>query len=414
MAGYLAGATNLERPFQDIVSTLPGALALYGIDTSFRSFGTRISENLPAAGQHLLEPAVYSCAGIHRENCDNSESRLDHVFEQIKAGNNDLAVVVSDLWFTNSEIRSSGLAALQPMLSDLLFSGKVIAVYGISAPFDGAIYDLPDEGTEKFSVPYTGRHPLYIVVVGSKPAVLDFDKALGNSGSKYLSEGRTNGAIQRTLFAVDPGPDAPVETAPLGKSSDSRIKLSKFSVTPGVAIQRFSMTKAPASPMRANAAGPTWVGPKPGSFLDDAVWAGPMRVRTRIWTKSGNACSAKSWLAQNEGVAGWHSEVTDGLATFTLDSKRFAAALSAKGTYLVTGEVQRTSLTLPNPRTEWMRGSWSLDPARAMMVAQRPPREFPTLNLSEFGRIMETALATAAERRNKPIIGFTFMVKVDD
>ncbi len=40
--------------------------------------------------------------------------------------------------------------------------------------------------------------------------------------------------------------------------------------------------------------------------------------------------------------------------------------------------------------------------------------EFPTLNLSEFGRIMETALATAAERRNKPIVGFTFMVKVDD
>jgi hypothetical protein len=414
MAGYVLGATNLERPFQDIVSTLPSALSLYGINTAFRSFGTRISDDLPEGGDSLLKAAAYTCTSAQHAACDNSESRLDRVFGQIKASENDLAVVVSDLWFSNSEIQSSGVAALQPVLSQLLLSGKVIAVYGISAPFNGSIYDLPGAGTEKFSVPFVGRHPLYMVVAGNKAAVLDFDKALLASGSRFLSEGRAGGAIKRTLFAVDPGSETTVQTEPLSKSSDRQIKPSKFAIPPGISIQRFALVKSAPKPGASSGIGPTWIGPREGSFLPDAVWAGPLRLRTRIWSKSAEGCSAKSWIPQNETTTGWQSGTAEGTATFTLDPKQFAGALPSKGTYLITGEVQRTALAVPNPQTAWMRGSWNLDPARALHVANSNPREFPTLNLSEFGRLMETALETAAERRNKPISGFTIMVKVEE
>lgn len=413
MAGYLAGATNSERPFHDIVSTLSGSLAPHRFRTRYRSFGTTVSEDLPNAGGDMLERASYSCAKPGA--CDNSESRLDRVFEQIKSTNVPLSVVVSDLWFTNSDIQSSGIAALQPLLTDLLYAGKVVAIYAIPAPFSGKIFDLPDAGTGKFSVPYAGRHPLYMVVVGDKQAVVDFEKAVRGGGSKYLAGGLEDGTIERALFAIDPGPENPTEAAPLSEGNDQRVRANKFQIPPGITIQRFTMRHGPpARPGARVAELPSWSGPKPSAFLPGAIWQGPVETRTRIWKQSSETCSAKSWLQQNVAETGWKSPGAGGMASFALDPDAFRGALPQKGTYLITAEVQRRSVTVPSPQNGWMRGPWNLTPDQARQVAGTAPEIFPTLNLSEFGRIMENALATAAERKNQPITGFTILVKVDD
>jgi len=413
MEGYLAGATNTERPFHDIVSTLAGSLAPHGFRTHHRSFGTTVSENLPDGGSKLLDRASYRCpqAGA----CDNSESRLDRVFAQIKSTNSPLSVVVTDLWFTNSDIQSSGIAALQPLLTDLLFADKVVAIYAIAAPFSGKIYDLPDAGTDKFSVPYAGRHPLYMVVVGDKSAIVDFEKGVRGGGSNYLAAGLENGTIKQALFAIDPGPESPAEAAPLSAGTDPAVRVSNFQLPPGVAVQRFLMR--PGRPTKAAARvpePPSWAGPKASAFLPGAIWQGPINVRTLVWKKSGEACSDKSWLRQNVAQTGWKAPRADGAATFTLAPDAFRGALSQKGTYLITGEVQRSSVTVPNPQNMWMRGPWNLTPEAAGATAGSAPGLFPTLNLSEFGRIMENALATAVERKDQPITGFTVLVKVED
>lgn len=414
MVGYLAGATNFERPLQDLVATLPGSLRLAGMDTTFRSFGTTISDPLPEAGLELQKPAAFTCKAGGAP-CDNSESRLDVVLSQVKASKDDLSIVVSDLWFSNSEIQSTGIAVLQPLLSELLFSDKVIAIYGLDAPFKGKIYDLPKAGTGTLSVPYSGRHPLYVMVIGTKQAVLDFDSALGSSGSRYLAEGVRNGTIARSLFAVDPGPIHAKPTDPLSATKHPRLRRDNFAIPQGVAIQRFAMQKG--LPERSGAPSPQlpqWTGPDPANFLANAVWTGPTTPKTRIWVRTSDACAASSWTEQKASEIGWGPLLPDGRRSFTLDPKTFGASLINEGVYLIVGETRRESVTQPNPATAWMRGEWNLEPIRADAMSRSSPQLFPTLNLSEFGRIMEAALASAAERKDQAVSGFAVMVKVED
>lgn len=414
MVGYLAGGNNLERPLQDLIATLPGSLRLAGMDATFKSFGTTVSDALPDAGAELQQPAAFTCkpgAGP----CDNSETRLDVVLEQAKNDKDGLAVVISDLWFTNSDIQSTGIAVLQPLLTEILFSDRVVAIYGIDSPFAGKIYDLPKTGTGSLSVPYSGRHPLYMMVIGSKQSVLAFDASLGSSGSRFIAEGVKNGSIVRSLFAVDPGPLELKNAEPLSASKHPRLRRDNFALPPGVLIQRFAMQKGlPERRGTPTPPAPQWTGPDPASFLPNAVWSGLTTAQTRVWLKNADACAASSWIAQSTNETGWAPLAPDGRRTFTLDPGKFGASLINEGTYLIVGETRRQSLTQPNPATAWMRGEWNLDPIQAERIAGTRPRLFPTLNLSEFGRIMEAALAAAATRKDQPVSGFAVLVKVQD
>jgi len=413
MVGYLKGATNLERPLQDLVSTLPTSLELEGMETAFRTFGTTISDELPLDAGALLSGDAFICKP--GKVCDNSETRLDAVLNEVQSKKHELAVIISDLWFTNSEIESTGIASLQPALTALLTDGKAIAIYGIDAPFNGKIYDLPKAGTGIVSVPYVGRHPLYVMVIGDKQAVLAFEQGLRNSGSKGLAEGRANGRIVRSLFSVDPGPINHLERQPLSNGQHPRVQRASFAAPAGVAIQKFVLKDGALNePGKAAPAVPQWTGPKPEYFLNDAVWSGPTETRTRVWMRNGETCTSHDWVDQGSSPAGWSQEAAvGGQRTFSLSPDRFGAMLSAKGVYLLTGETRRLSVDLQNPATAWMRGPWNLAAEQAEEASRANPQVFPTLNLSEFARIMEAALAKAAQNKNQPIIGFSILVKVE-
>lgn len=413
MAGYINGATNLERPLQDIVATLPGALQPLGIRTSVRAFGRTISPDLPDAGRELTRAAAYSCDKAQPAACDNAETRIDGVLDQIAEQKSRLAVIVSDLWFTNSEVASSGIAELKPRLEKLLLEGRMIAVYGLAAPFAGTIYDLPDAGADRFSVPYTGRHPLYMLVIGDAAAVDDFDAALRASGSRYLAEGRTrSGAIRRTIFMLDPVRHKAGSATPLSVVRHPRLERSNFDIPAGLAIQRYALRDGLPDRSGTRRPAPSWTGPDDTSFVTDAVWTGPLQTQTRIWKRASRQCSAKSWVGRNPSAAGWETSGSARRSTFTLDPDRFAATLGGKGDYLIVAEIERELIDQPNAATQWMRGAWNLDPERAEATANAPGTIFPTLNLSEFGRLLETALASAADTRNRPILGFAVMVRI--
>lgn len=418
MVGYIKGGTNLERPLQDLISNIPSVLKLSDIDTKFRSFGTRISDELPSGGADLINGNEFSCNTADRSRCDNSETRLDKVLDQVSGRNDDLAIIVSDLWFTNSEIHSTGISALQPALTNLLLNDKVIAIYGIDAPFAGNIYDLPRTGAGMLSTPYTGRHPLYMMVVGPKRTVLDFDSSFSKAGPKYLIDGMADGRVRRSLFTVDPGPLEYGQDKPLSASKHPRLRNENFSIPPGVSIQRFVMSQGlPQKPGTKTPALPQWTGPDMAVFLDDAVWMGPLATKTRVWTQTSEACSAQSWIEQSNQAnsqLGWSKPNGSGQITFSLDPNKFGSVLLNEGVYMIVGETRRLSLIQPNPSTEWMRGVWNLDPALAERMAGSAPQTFPTLNLSEFARMMEAALASAVEQKNQPLVGFTVLVKVEN
>jgi hypothetical protein len=323
-----------------------------------------------------------------------------------------MAVMLSDLWFDNRTSQTSGLTDLQPPLEKILESGRAVAIYGIAAPFNGSIYDLPtgDPATRTLKG-YVGRHPLFMLVVGSKAQLLAFDAQLARSGSDLIARGAADGSIRRSIFTVSPGPDHPRQRKPMEEGSDPLIRPSAFDTFGKASIQQFRLGKGALIGSGARPTAPGWIGPHDDAFIDHAVWQGPMVPRTRIWQQRDTNCTRESWLPLGTMEGGW-TEAPGEKRRFALDAGKFYGRVSRNGVYLVTGELMRSSVASPNPANAWMV-AWNLAPEHAAAVAARPPATFPTLNIGEVARIMEGSLATAAERNGGGITGFSVLVKVE-
>ncbi|MEG3180078.1 hypothetical protein [Sphingomonas sp. LT1P40] len=418
MTGYVAGKTNFERPFQDLIESIPGALNQIGVKTSFRGFGRSISDPI-AKPDVLTTTQYYQCASRNLATCENQESHLDAVFGRVRSNPTEMAVIITDLWLSNSDIKSSGWTALQPVLADILQGGRTVTLYGIDAPFDGRISDLPDVSESASAIPFRGRHPLYMLVIGSKGQVLALDDQLKNSGSKLIATGMRNGTIHRSVFTVDPGPLIFAVKRPLTAGGDSRIRQTVFEASTGVNIQQFELSPGLPRPTDKRPEAPSWTAPNDSSFITDAVWEGPVEPILRVWMRRDTKCTPASWLELSPGKDGIEPVDSGQRQRVSLSPERLSAKMSQRGgVYLVSGELRRTSVTSPNPTNRWMI-DWNLAPERATATAANPPRLFPTLNLDEVARLMENSLATAAKRshengQNDVVAGFSALVKVKD
>lgn len=410
MAGYIAGSTADERPLQDLISVLPGLLERDGAKSGYTAFGTRITPQPATAREALMRREFYSCKGAAAGACDNQESRFDLVFEDIRRKPSDMALVVSDLWFVNSAVQTSALTDLAGPVGAILADGRGIAIYGIPARFKGPIFDLP---AAPGTVPFDGRHPLFLVAVGSNLQLDRLHEQMKSSASPYLAGGLADGTIKRTLFTLDPERATAADAAPL-KGNDPVISRTPVVASlPGVRIEQLQIGKSDA--LRARPAGPglQWTGPAPASLRHDAVWSGTLEGRTRVWERRGDSCTPTDWI-EGRPLAGLWRDAGAGLQRFQLDPRAVATGVGRTGTYLLSGEVHRSALLTPNPASAWMR-DWSFS-SRENPVGRSVTGTpfFPTLHLGEVARLMESALADAARRRPGPITGFSVIVKVTD
>jgi hypothetical protein len=417
MSGYVKGANRgVDSPFQDLIDSLPGMLKQMNIDARYKAFGLNIVDVGNDAVATLQSPSFYSCALAQRTQCENNESRINEILQRISAAPNEMGVVVTDLWFTDSKVNSSGLTVMQPVLTDILASGRTISIYGIDSPFDGNIYDLPvvNPGDPR-SVPYKGRHPLYLLVVGSKAQALAFEQALPRSGSGIVARAMEEGRIPHSLFTVDPGPLKPRSKAPLERGNDPRMQEAAFEPMQRVLVQQFRLSgRLPprGSPARRD---PSWTAPAPDAFITNAVWRGPLAPTLRVWRRADTKCTRSSWNAPVALEGGWTDVPGTEQKRLTLDPARLAARLGRGGVYLLSGELVRQSVTSPNPATAWMTDPrWNLTVGAAAATARAKPATFPTLNLSELARIMEGSLAFAAERNGGGILGFSVLVELQE
>ncbi|HEY1605756.1 MAG TPA: hypothetical protein VGF77_09180 [Allosphingosinicella sp.] len=411
MAGYIAGASETERPLHDLIATMPELVPAGSAAPVFKTFGTRIRD-LPAGGQaEVLSESFYQCRGRASADCDNSETRLDLVLKQIEGRKDDLAIVITDMWFADPGNPASGLVPLAAPLKGILASGRSIAVFGIPAPFSGKIYDLPGGG----SVSFTGRRPLILLAVGSGDRVGQFGQQLNRSSSSYLARGMTTGAIKQALFTLDPSAGIAREPSPLAPGNDRRVRRATvLNAIEGVRIQQFAIERSePDRGHNATATLPSWTGPAASSFLPHAVWQGPLASRSLVWQRLGDRCTTRDWSKPTRTQTGWTDGGPAGQKHYLLDPTSFAEQFRLTGTYLVTGEVARVSLTQPNPATQWLR-DWSFSPLDPGGRAMTDGSFYRTLNLSEFDRLLENSLAAAAEEKPGPITGFTFVVKVKE
>jgi hypothetical protein len=410
MVGYLQGASQFERPLQDLLGNLPTLLRAQGAQPSFRAFGKTITSPLKDGAKSFDTMEMFRCAREARENCESAESHLDMVLNQVATQDKGISIILTDLWYDNSAEQTSGMTALQEPLTSILASGRTIAVYGIAAPFDGKIYDVPANATKTMMVSYKGRHPLFMLAIGSKAQIIALGEQLEKSGSKLISSGVTTGNIRRSLFTVDPGPLYARVKAPLAPGTHAGLRQATFESYQGPSVQQFVLEgRLNTADLKQARTPPSWTAPAQNAFLPAAVWEGPLEPRLQLYERRDEACKPASWIKRGDIGLRWQSVPGSGQHRLDLDPVHLNAHLTRKGVYLLSGQLERTSVTTPNPANAWMV-QWSLSPEAAAVVAARKPAVFPTLNLSEVSRIMENALATAAERKGGGVVGFSVLI----
>ncbi len=410
MVGYVNGATETERPFQDLISTLPDLYSRSGSPVAFKTFGTRVTDIGADRRDSLMHADLYACKGIQAAQCDNRETRLDLVLRDIEASKDGLAIVLTDMWFADPASPTSGLVPLSAPIERILSSGRAIAVYGISTPFAGKIFDLPGGAQTSF----TGRRPLVLLAIGSNGRVREFQGKFKRSPSQSIALELANGLIRQAVFTLDPSTGPGGAGEPLSPSRDPRVHRSSsvLEAVRGMKIQQFEVSRSEALDPRARAGTvPSWTGPDDKDFIANAVWRGPLRTRVQIWESRGATCGKANWIGPTRSESGW-SGSGSGQQTYMLDPVALTKDLPRSGTYMITGEVARVSLDEQNAATAWMR-DWSFAPLEGSGLS--PDGAFyKTLNLAEFARLMENALAKAAERDPGPITGFTYVVRIKD
>lgn len=408
MAGYLAGATTVERPFQDIIGTVPQSLRELGARSTFRPFGLTLAPAM-TDGSAMMQPAFFRCGSGAREGC---ESRLDVVLADVAAKPDDLAIIVSDLWFSNSDVDTSALAALKPHLASILGSRRAIAIYGFAAPFDGPIYDLPAVGERQPTrVQHRGRHPLYMMVIGKDAAVAAFRERLKRSGSPMIRDGvMPGGAIQQALFTASPTLEASLPRAPLSLGNAPQISAVPFDTFNGLHVQQFRYDGSMRPPSGQQPTYPSWTGPDRSLFAPNAVWEGPTQLRVRVWRKRNDACRRDSWTEINALPGEWPQIDSKAQTTFEMSPRLVRQALRQEGDYVLTGEVRRISINQEeSPSMAWMQ-RWTL---AYDGNGYRAPADtlFPTMNIVEFANIMRATLADEVEKNQLPVAGFTVLVR---
>jgi hypothetical protein len=410
MAGYIDGAAEARRPFQDLIATIPDLFPTATSPVTFRAFGSRIREVPRGAQAQLLQRGFYACGG--GAQCDNGETRLDLAMSAIEREPDRLAIVVTDMWFADPSSVTTGLVPLARPLENILAGGRTIGVYGVRAPYRGTIFDLPGGQTARFD----GDRPLVVLAIGPAERVAQFGEELARSSSSYLAESMQRGTMKQAMFTIDPALPAQREAAPLSGGTDPRIRRAPvLDALERVRVQQFSIARdAALRPPRDPAAPPAWEGPADETFIPNAVWRGPLATRTRVWERRGDTCTAADWPGQPAAYdKGW-SEAAAGKRRFALDPGEFVGSFRRPGVYLLTAEVARTALEQPNPATAWMR-QWSFSAGQGASAATAgEPGFFRTLHLSEFARLLENSLTEAAQRNPGPITGIAVVVRVTD
>lgn len=406
MVGYIDGATSVDSPLVNLLGTMPEILSSISRNIGYRAFGKSLTEPIADGANVTVTPSFFNCA-----NCDNEDSRLNLAFDRIAANPDEIAILVSDLWFKNSEVSTTGIAALKEPLARILESGRMISIYGFDAPFDGYIYDLPTAVPNAVQAKrYKGRHPLYLVVVGTKEQNVAFQDALKKTPVEKIALGADD--IPRVHFTVDPGPLTPRSKKPLTLGNNPKLRSANFSSYDDLIIQQFEWDGEMSSALTQNQlVHPTWTSPKPEDFIANAVHEGSLVPSLHYWKQNNKKCDKTSWSPSSKLEVAWKQDAAS--ASLELNPKIFVGKFKRDAIYLVSGQLDRQGIKRNSPATSWMR-AWNLDPEAAMAGEGADDERFPTLNLDEFARLMEDTLDDVAKRKDGGIIGFSVLVKVSD
>ena len=383
------GRARGESPYRNLIAWL---VDVRGEFAESRSYG--FAERIAEIDQDVFVGAARGNVNPCRA-CGLQESRLDDVLAAIASpdARGSLAVVVTDLWLDNSDLIGSARLALQRPIRSILADGRAIGVLGVAAPYSGQVYDLPESsGSSSIRAGRVEQRPVFALVVGPPDQVVEIERRI--TGEIFMNAA----AAERhfSLFSPALGTSGPVEHRLQPRAAG--VRRDWVLAVEGAEIPGFLIDRRTVDPLLSEDAdpGPALVAPIAAGDHPGAPKPADYELAVDAWTlvppQPSVACNDGAWLPIDMGRA---------FEQFTDTEDRPAIALDAAHPDLLAirpGEIAFvryhalvTSFQRGGPATSWL-DDWSFDESGARDLAVDPPPFFPTLNLSEFGRILEVAM----------------------
>jgi hypothetical protein len=412
MAGFASANAQNATPFGDVIRSVglwsnKENVEIHRLNDDRPSLiGNANAARLAA----MLTPAFYVCSGPEvGPNCSFRHSRTQHALNSIAdAPEGTLSVFVSDLWFSDDEVRFSPGIDIRDAFARILRNNDVL-LYGFKAPYAGRLGDLPS-GDRQIR---PGRLPFYMLVVGSREQVRAFHQRFLATGSRWILDRIPSGGARRvsdelhfTLFSrTGSFEQAPILRFAPGDSHRGIMEALPWREQRDAVPRQFTVDSGRLS-------GPSsrlhWDPGEPA--LAYAAWRGNFDVQATAWQVTGSRCGAGRTLQSANGG-------TD--PRITLEPARLRSQLGL-GRWLIVGSIRRTRLDPNQPAVRWAH-AWSFSSdATGETGARRTLSEsgfFPTMNLADFVRLLEQAVDEAGSRREpsqagEPFAGFATLIEI--
>lgn len=405
MLGFVQ--THRDPQYADVILRLPEALEEVSAATTFNRFGKTIVPLQVEKLTEVLRPASYVCQPASRDvalqlGCD---TRIDQVLQAIAASDDQtLSVMVTDLFLSRQDINGSAAGTIKQWLARVLHAGKSIGILGVSAAFDGVIYDLPpsqivvageDDHPKKKrtggvpTVPITsynhmgGERPFFIVMAGTDDQLLRLQKFF----ETHLLSGFPEHNFHFTLFTRSPA--RPVaRTTPLKVASGGEGLREEGGPPSGpdwlpmITIARDQAPIFARQPLRE-------------LQLPFTPPLAQFEVRPTLWRDAGGRCEVR-WQEVGRSPAAIVTAQTDGSDLVLRFEREGLPALVPTRVYLMRLQVLATGIREPKPVTGWLH-DWSFNEKQTEALLGSKPTFFPALNLGEFADNLEAIVNSSFE-----------------
>ena len=383
------GRAGGESAYRDLVAWLVDLQTEFEEPRSY-GFAERIAE---------IDEDIFVAAARGDANpcpaCGFRESRLDDVFAAIASpdARGSLAVVVTDLWLANSDLIGSSRVALQRPIRRILADGRAVGVLGVAAPYSAQLYDLPESsGRSSLRAGRVERRAVFMLLIGPPDQIVDLERRIADEVFMQMA------AAERhfSLFSPVLSARGPVEHRLEPRAAG--VQRGWVLVVEGADIPGFVIDRRAVDPLLAGDAdaGPTLIAP----IADIGYPGGPKpagyEITLNAWTlvppEPSAACGEGAWLPIDlEQVFGASTDTEDRFAVALDLAHPDLLAIRSGGIAFARYRATVASLEQGGSATSWL-DNWSFDKSGALDLAADPPLFFPTLNLSEFGRILEIAM----------------------
>ncbi len=371
MQGFVRLDRGEQALYIDTVLGLRQVLEQIAAETAFNSFGTAIRPLDPADLIASTRPEFYVCNQENKSGCD---TRLDMVLDAVAASDdNTLSIVATDLFLSDRDLIGSTFGTMRNSLQRVLRSGKSIGVMGVSAAFNGVVYDLPGKRT-KYT--YQGKRPFFLLIMGADDRkILKIKQILEKELLTDVLPERYRFAFFTLYPAYPITASAPLRLEP----SSAIVRTERLPKGP---------PELPVLVLRKGADHLTSRQPLIALQKPFTAPLGNFKLSDSLWMYSDSlVCPAGTWLPWQERVVTAGAEGGDLVVSLNPAALRHLPARK----FLLRAKVNAASTSKSEQLTGWLH-DWGFANDQVDKVLKQKPDMFPVLNLGQLGDSLQSII----------------------